>query len=91
MSSTVAWQRGARPVYPKPRSARSGPTRSDPTIIDVRQRNEYISGHVPGAVNIELGSLPDAVDAVPPGPITVMCGHGERAMTAASILAARPH
>lgn len=33
-----------------------------------------------------LGVGADA--AAPTGPVTVMCGHGERAMTAASILAA---
>jgi rhodanese-related sulfurtransferase len=58
-------------------------------VVDVRQRNEYVSGHVPGAANIELGSLPDALDAVPPGRVVMMCGHGERAMTAASLLTAR--
>lgn len=63
------------------------PSDAVPTLIDVRQRIEYEAGHVPGAVNIELGSLADAV--VPAGPVTVMCGHGERAMTGASILASR--
>ena len=66
-----------------------GPEAAGLTIVDVRQRNEYDAGHVPAAVHIELGRVPDAVDDVPPGPVTVMCGHGERAMTAASILAAR--
>jgi len=59
-----------------------------PNVVDVRQRNEYVSGHVPGAVHLELGGLPDATDDLPSGPVTMMCGHGERAMTAASILAA---
>jgi len=54
------------------------------TVLDVRQHNEYASGHIGGAVNIELGSLSET--SVPDGPLTVMCGHGERAMTAASIL-----
>ncbi|MBF6557940.1 MAG: MBL fold metallo-hydrolase [Acidimicrobiales bacterium] len=63
-----------------------GPDAIGPNVVDVRQRNEYVSGHVPGAVNIELGAVLDAVDRVPPGPATVMCGHGERAMSAASIL-----
>ena len=27
------------------------------TVIDVRQRSEYETGHVPGAVHVELGSL----------------------------------
>jgi len=59
------------------------------TVVDVRQRAEYTAGHVPGAINLELGSLADS--AIPPGPVTVMCGHGERAMTGASILTARNH
>lgn len=58
-------------------------------VLDIRQRAEYTAGHLPGAVNIELGSLAQT----PPqrGPLTLMCGHGERAMTAASILAAADH
>ena len=66
-----------------------GPDSLGPNVVDVRQRNEYISAHVPGAVNIELGSMPDAVKDVPAGLVTMMCGHGERAMTAASLLTAR--
>jgi len=60
------------------------PTEIVGTLLDVRQRNEYAAGRIPGAINGELGSLTTA--PVPAGPITVMCGHGERAMTAASIL-----
>jgi hydroxyacylglutathione hydrolase len=55
------------------------------TVVDVRQHNEYESGHIPGARHIELGSILDA--NLPAGPVAVMCGHGERAMTAASLLA----
>ncbi len=65
-----------------------GPDALGPTVVDVRQRNEYVSGHVAGAVHVELGSLGNSIDDVPSGPVTVMCGHGERAMTAASILTA---
>jgi glyoxylase-like metal-dependent hydrolase (beta-lactamase superfamily II)/rhodanese-related sulfurtransferase len=54
-------------------------------IIDVRQREEFVAGHVPGAHNIELGALA-ATDPPAPGPVTVMCGHGERAMSGASVL-----
>jgi hydroxyacylglutathione hydrolase len=66
-----------------------GPEAAGLTVVDVRQRNEYDAGNIPAAVHIELGRVPDAVDDVPPGPVAMMCGHGERAMTAASILAAR--
>jgi glyoxylase-like metal-dependent hydrolase (beta-lactamase superfamily II)/rhodanese-related sulfurtransferase len=59
------------------------------TMLDVRQRNEYDSGHVPGALHIELGDLADTASELPGGPLMVMCGHGERAMTGASILGAQ--
>jgi hydroxyacylglutathione hydrolase len=55
-------------------------------VLDIRQDSEFASGHVPGAQHVELGGLASAVATLPPGPVTVMCGHGERAMTAASIL-----
>jgi rhodanese-related sulfurtransferase len=56
------------------------------TVIDVRQHDEFAAGHVPGARNIELGELAHTATS-PTGPVTVMCGHGERAMTGASLLA----
>jgi rhodanese-related sulfurtransferase len=59
--------------------------RYDGTVVDVRQQNEYAAGHVPGALSAELGGLVDA--DLPRGALAVMCGHGERAMTGASILA----
>jgi hydroxyacylglutathione hydrolase len=54
-------------------------------VVDVRQRNEFEAGHLPGAVHHELGSITNT--GVAGGAISVMCGHGERAMTAASLLA----
>jgi glyoxylase-like metal-dependent hydrolase (beta-lactamase superfamily II)/rhodanese-related sulfurtransferase len=57
------------------------------TVLDVRQDDEWRSGHLPDAVHIELGALSGA--PVPAGSVTVMCGHGERAMTAAGLLRAR--
>jgi glyoxylase-like metal-dependent hydrolase (beta-lactamase superfamily II) len=55
-------------------------------VVDVRQATEHATGHLPGAHLIELGSLAGRTDDVPAGPATVMCGHGERAATAASLL-----
>jgi hydroxyacylglutathione hydrolase len=54
-------------------------------VLDVRQDTEYASGHIPGAAHAELGQLPGRAADVPDGAV-VMCGHGERAMTAASLL-----
>jgi glyoxylase-like metal-dependent hydrolase (beta-lactamase superfamily II)/rhodanese-related sulfurtransferase len=81
-----AWQSAARALHTIPLVDPDGIA---PTLIDVRQRSELGAGHVPGAIHVELGSLSST--PVPEGPLTVMCGHGERAMTGASILAARGH
>jgi hydroxyacylglutathione hydrolase len=59
-------------------------------VLDVRQAAEYVSGHVPGAVHVELGDLPARIRDAPAGAV-VMCGHGERAMTAASLLRRAGH
>ena len=63
-----------------------GPDALAATVIDVRQRDEFDNEHTPGAINVELGAVETA--EIPEGPVTVMCGHGERAMTGASILSA---
>ncbi len=47
--------------------------------------SSYAVGHVPGARNVELGQV--ATSVLADGALTVMCGHGERAMTGASLLA----
>ncbi len=59
------------------------------TILDVRQQNEWDAGHIAGAIHVELGDLTTTAVAV--RPTTVMCGHGERAMSGASILQAAGH
>ncbi|RDI55761.1 MBL fold metallo-hydrolase [Nocardia mexicana] len=55
-------------------------------VLDIRQHGEFTAGHVAGARNIELGALAENMIRLPEGPVVVMCGHGERAMSAASIL-----
>jgi hydroxyacylglutathione hydrolase len=81
-----AWRESGRRITGIPLV---GPDDMVGTVIDVRLHSEFDNGHVPGAINIELGALSAA--GVPDGPLTVMCGHGERAMTGASLLAARGH
>jgi len=60
-------------------------------VLDVRQDREHADGHVPGVTHLELGRLPDVADRLDDVE-AVMCAHGERAATAASILerAGRP-
>jgi hydroxyacylglutathione hydrolase len=62
------------------------PHEIDSPVIDIRQGSEYDAGHLPDALHIALGDLPRVADSMPTGPAVVMCGHGERAMTAATLL-----
>ena len=60
------------------------------TILDVRQQGEFAAGHLPGTRHVELGALAGTFE-LPAGPLAVMCGHGERAMTGASLLQRAGH
>ncbi|MXM67655.1 MBL fold metallo-hydrolase [Streptomyces sp. HUCO-GS316] len=62
----------------------------DRPVLDIRQNSEHAAGHIPGAVAVELGELPARGDEAPAGAV-VHCGHGERAMTAASLLQRAGH
>jgi len=54
-------------------------------LLDVRQDREHTDGHIPGVAHVELGRLTSV--AADLGQVdAVMCGHGERAATAASLL-----
>lgn len=67
---------------------------ADVRVLDIRQDSEFIKGHVPGATHLELGHLaehPESLSAAASEPTVVMCGHGERAMGAASLLARAGH
>ena len=57
------------------------------TVVDVREPDEYIRGHVPGAVLIPLGELERRTVEVPRrGPVYVICASGKRSRTGAGIL-----
>jgi hydroxyacylglutathione hydrolase len=60
-------------------------------VLDIRQLSEYLDGHLPGAIHIELGDIPQRTADIRDEPTVVMCGHGERAMGAASVLEAAGH
>jgi hydroxyacylglutathione hydrolase len=84
-----AWEAAGQPVTA---TALLAPGQVDPaTVIDVRQASEYAGGHLPGARNIELGALTSQADSVQGRPVVTMCGHGERAATAASVLERAGH
>jgi glyoxylase-like metal-dependent hydrolase (beta-lactamase superfamily II)/rhodanese-related sulfurtransferase len=68
-----------------------GPSDVDTQVVDVRQATEIAAGHLPGARLIELGDLAGHAAGLPDVATTVMCGHGERAATAASLLERAGH
>ena len=91
---TITGRTRAGESPPGPRSGGSvastrlvGPATVDSrVVVDVRQATEHTGGHLPGAELIELGRLAEHAADMPAGSATVMCGHGERAATGASLL-----
>jgi hydroxyacylglutathione hydrolase len=57
------------------------------TVIDVRTRREWESGHIDGAINIPLGDLADRAADLRGGPVAAtVCESGYRSSLAASLL-----
>jgi hydroxyacylglutathione hydrolase len=84
----AAWRAANLPQAQLPVVEAEGIDAHPGVVVDVRQASEVADGHLPGAVAVELGALAgDRLPAqLPDGPVTVMCSHGQRAMTAASLL-----
>jgi len=56
-------------------------------ILDVRERDEWDAGHIPGSLHMpyhDIHGLPDGLD--PQRPVAVICSSGQRAAPAASLL-----
>jgi hydroxyacylglutathione hydrolase len=88
----TSWREDQRPVQRTPRMTVAelherweGSDR--PQVLDVRERDEWLRGHIPGAVHRPYHDI----DAVPPGidperPVAVICASGQRAAVAASLM-----
>ena len=90
-----AWVTTGRPVDANRTTTAAGLARllagagstARPLIIDVRQAAEFEAGHVPGAVHLGAGALPDRLGELPHDrPIVAMCASGYRASVASSLL-----
>jgi len=58
-----------------------------PQVLDVRERHEWETGHIPGSVHVpyhDIRAVPDGLD--PAAPVAVVCGSGQRAAVGASLL-----
>jgi hydroxyacylglutathione hydrolase len=89
-----AWSDAGRPLGTIPQitadDLRSSLAHGRVTLIDVRGRNEWDSGHIEGARHIPLGYLPDRIDEIPTDKaVVVHCAVGGRSAIAASLLEAR--
>ncbi len=59
----------------------------DAQLLDVREKDEYEAGHVPGARHIALHDLSERLNEIDRDhPVATFCGSGYRASIAASIL-----
>mgnify|MGYP003338991960 CR=1 FL=1 len=56
-------------------------------VLDVRETDEYLEGHVPGAVSVPLGTVPVSVELFRRAvPVYVICASGGRSMRACEFL-----
>jgi hydroxyacylglutathione hydrolase len=62
------------------------PTGEQRVVVDVRQRDEWDAGHLPGAVHVPVQDVELVAAALPAGELWVHCRSGYRAGVAASLL-----
>lgn len=56
-------------------------------VVDVREDDEYVGGHIGGSVHIALGTVPDRVSELPiDAPVMVVCAVGGRSARAVQFL-----
>jgi len=63
--------------------------REDAIVIDVREQNEYVQGHIPNAKHIPLGAIEKRageLDAFKSKPVILCCAMGSRSSSAAQTL-----
>jgi hydroxyacylglutathione hydrolase len=60
-------------------------------LVDARDDEDWVRGHVPGSLHVPLRSVAAAAALLPRTPVVVACADGHRAATAASVLRRRGH
>jgi rhodanese-related sulfurtransferase len=59
----------------------------DAVVLDVREDDEWVHGHVDGATHVPMGSVPGRLDELPEGdPLYVICRSGGRSARVAAWL-----
>jgi rhodanese-related sulfurtransferase len=63
---------------------------ADAYLIDVREDDEWLAGHAPGAVHLPMIELPDRLDEVPRDrDVVIVCRSGHRSAEVVSYLIGR--
>ncbi|WP_159501726.1 rhodanese-like domain-containing protein [Microbacterium sp. 18062] len=60
-------------------------------LIDVREVDEFVGGHVPGAVNIPMSTIGERLDELPDVAFDVICQAGGRSARVVQALEAHGH
>ncbi|MGM7669031.1 rhodanese-like domain-containing protein [Microbacterium sp. A93] len=63
--------------------------RESTPLIDVRERDEFAAGHVPGAVNIPMSELGNRLEELPSEAFDVICQAGGRSARIVDALESR--
>lgn len=58
-------------------------------LIDVREKDEFAAGHVPGAVNIPMSEIGERLDELPSEAFDVICQAGGRSARVVQALETR--
>jgi rhodanese-related sulfurtransferase len=78
---------GHQLVQPADYKARYMDDGASHTLVDVRTKEEFDSGYIPGAINISLQELQQKLNRIPKDkPVVVYCRSGNRSSFAANIL-----
>ena len=60
-------------------------------VVDVRELDEWRSGHIRDAVHVPLAAVPDRLDVFTGSPTYVVCRSGRRSAAACEFALARGH
>jgi molybdopterin/thiamine biosynthesis adenylyltransferase/rhodanese-related sulfurtransferase len=60
-----------------------------PTLVDIRERNEWQTGWIAGSEQIPMSELGDQLEAYRERPLVLYCAHGNRSLRVAQALDAR--
>ncbi|MCW2816675.1 MAG: fold metallo-hydrolase [Nocardioides sp.] len=83
---TARYRRADWAAYREARELSAATGTRPPVVVDVRQRDEWLDGHLPGALHLPVHEVEELGRRMPPGELWVHCRSGYRAGIAASLL-----